>query len=544
MQGSPALNVLETPPASTTEPPFDLVLAERHRTLFLLDARIAAARAELLRLDGSGERREVSRHESRLVHVNERLVISALDARAEAQDVRADRDALARTSQRDALTDIPNRGLTLDRLEIAIASAYRHDRRLGVLFVDLDAFKDINDTLGHAAGDRALQDAARRLTVVVRASDTVGRFGGDEFLVLLPDIDGPQEAGLVAGKMLLAMSASGTDDTMLSASIGIALYPRDAQSGSELVACADKAMYRAKARGRGHSEFYDAQACEVAPPETYLASQARLSASQSPRVRLADLREANEHLVLAAMTAHGLQAKAEDIHQRQVMFLAMVAHELRNPLHPIRMATELLDRAPVNEGLVTQVQGILRRQVGHLARLVEDLLDGARAGTGTFQLVCGPVALREILEQVFNAARPAIEQRQQTLATWLLLEPVLVHGDPTRLAQIFSNLIDNASKYTQRGGRIDIALDCTAGSATLRVSDNGIGISADALPHIFDLFVQEPHAQAHDRGGLGLGLAIVRQLVQAHGGTIVAASAGRGLGSEFTVTLPTSGAAA
>jgi signal transduction histidine kinase len=184
------------------------------------------------------------------------------------------------------------------------------------------------------------------------------------------------------------------------------------------------------------------------------------------------------------------------------------------------------------------VQGILRRQVGHLARLVDDLLDGARASAGKFRLERGPVALLETLVPVIDAARPAIAQRQQTLTTCLNADAVLVNADPLRLAQVFDNLLDNASKYTQGGGAIDLTLDCVDGMAALRVSDNGIGISAEALPQIFELFVQEPHARAHDRQGLGLGLTIVRELVEAHGGTIVASSRGRGLGSEFVVTLP------
>ena len=529
-----------------TSLPFDLEVAERQRTLFLLDAKISAARAELARLDGSAvdaERRKVSRHEARLVHANERLVLSALDAQAQAQAVRADLGALAKASQRDALTDIPSRSLTLDRLETAIAVARRHDRSLGVLFVDIDAFKHINDSLGHAAGDRALQAAARQLTGAVRESDTVGRFGGDEFLVILPDIDGAAEAALVAAKMLAAMSDAGDEVAAMSASIGIALYPQDALASADLVECADKAMYRAKAHGGGYAEFHDARAAvpplDASPPDG-AAERVGDPPWTAPwhQARLAALREANEHLVLAVASALKLQSRAEDMHQRQVMFLAMVAHELRHPLNPIRMAIDLLQHAQSNAGLLGQVQGILRRQVNHLARLVDDLLDGARAGAGKFRLECGRIALCEILEPAIDAVRPAIAQRQQAIVTRLPSDPIVVHADPLRLSQVFGNLLDNASKYTQRGGAIDVSLECVDGIATLRIGDNGIGISAEALPRIFELFVQEPHARAHDRQGLGLGLAIVRELVEAHGGAIVAASPGLGLGSEFVVTLP------
>jgi len=525
-----------------TSPALDLDAAERHRTLFLLDARIAAARVELSRLQAcvaACDRLRVGGHEAQLVSANERLVLSALDARADAQAVRDDLVALAKASQRDALTDIPGRSLTQDRLETAIASARRHDRKVGVLFVDLDGFKRINDTLGHVAGDRSLRTAARRLTDAVRESDTVGRFGGDEFLVILPDIEGPAEAALVAAKMLASMSDASVDEPAMSASIGIALYPQDAPTSADLVDCADKAMYRAKADGGGRSAFHAVPAFAEPPKERAAGWDDRpLLDPQAYEAHRADLRQANEHLVLAVVSARRLQSRAEELHERQAMFLVRVAHELRNPLNPIRNAAELLQHARANEGLLGQVQGILRRQVDHLARLVEDLLDGARAGTGKFRLECGPIALETILVPVLDAARPAIARRQQTMTTRLPPASVLVQADPLRLAQVFSNLLDNASKYTPQGGEIDVALDCEDGIVALCVSDNGIGISAQALPQVFDLFMQEPHARAHDGQGLGLGLTIVRELVEAHGGTIVAFSRGHGLGSQFVVTLP------
>ncbi len=509
----------------------DLQIAEKNRILFLLDARIAAARAEITRLHGhgpAGERRALSRHDARLLHVNERLVLSAIDANAAAE-------ATLSLSQRDQLTGLPNRGLTLDRLEAALASARRNIRKLGILFVDIDAFRAINDTHGHAAGDRALQAAARRLAASVRESDTVGRLGGDEFVAILPDIAAPDDTAIVAAKMVSALATpiDGTDGVAaLSASIGVAIYPEDALSGADLVALAERAMYRAKTRGPGQVEFH-AGAAGASP-----AAAAKEAHADPHPARLADLRDANEHLVLAVLAAQGLQGQAENIHQRQVMFLAMVAHELRNPLNPIRAAAELLQHASANEGLLAQVQAILRRQVAHMARLVDDLLDGARASTGKFRLECGTVSLRDILVPVLDAVRPAMAERRQTLALRLPQAALMVHADPVRLTQVFSNLLDNASKYSAPGGEIALDLSGDGHAATLRVSDNGIGITAEALPHIFDLFVQETHARAHDGHGLGIGLAIVRELVEAHGGMIRVTSGGRGMGSQFVVTLP------
>jgi signal transduction histidine kinase len=259
---------------------------------------------------------------------------------------------------------------------------------------------------------------------------------------------------------------------------------------------------------------------------------------------LLDARIAAARAELARSEAEG-DGDGDGIRRRQATFLAMVAHELRHPLAPIRIAAELLLRhASPHDALLARVQGILVRQVAHLSRLVEDLLDGARANEGKFRLECRTLVLQDVLEPVIDAIWPAMERRRQVFALRLPPAPVWVHADPVRLTQIFGNLLDNASKYTPHGGEIGFAVSNEGPSAILRVTDEGIGISAEALPRIFQLFVQESHARAQDGQGLGIGLAVVRELVQAHGGTLSAASAGRGLGSEFVVTLPTALAAA
>jgi diguanylate cyclase (GGDEF)-like protein len=255
-----------------TEHAKDPEATDRARTLFTLDMQIAAARAELARLQGelAGSRaRSDPGHAERLIEANERLVVSALAAHELADAAKIDLTEATKISQRDALTNIPSRGLTLDRLETSIASARRRGRPLGVLFVDLDGLKLINDASGHAAGDCALRSAATRLTASVRNSDTVGRLGGDEFLVLLTEVGGKGDAALVAGKMLSALRVPVGGDPgagALSASIGIAIFPHDGASGPLLVEHADQAMYRAKARGRGNFEFYDVQEAMAAAP--------------------------------------------------------------------------------------------------------------------------------------------------------------------------------------------------------------------------------------------------------------------------------------
>ncbi len=256
---------------------------------------------------------------------------------------------------------------------------------------------------------------------------------------------------------------------------------------------------------------------------------------------LRDLREANEQLVIATLSAHEMQGESDDAHRRQITFLAMVAHELRNPLTPIRSAAELLSHARNDEPMLERLQVIIKRQVDHMSRLVEDLLDGSRVTIGKFRLDRGRVDLADTLNVAIEATRPAMDRRSQHLTARLPSHPLIMDGDAVRLTQVFSNLLDNASKYTQEGGAITLSAVATQHSVEVTVVDNGIGITAGALPHIFDLFVQDAHSLSRNNGGLGIGLAVVRDLVEAHGGTVIGRSDGRGAGSEFVVTLPLAG---
>lgn len=196
---------------------------------------------------------------SALAEANEQLLLAALHAESVAETAVSELGELARSGQRDPLTNLPNRLLMLDRLENAIAVARRRETRIAVLFIDLDHFKDINDTHGHAIGDEALKLAARRLQSAVRDSDTVSRHGGEEFLVLLPDISQAADAAVIAQKLLAALAApgrAGDHRLHLSASIGITIYPEDAEDAQTLISRADAAMYRSKRRGPGGYEFY------------------------------------------------------------------------------------------------------------------------------------------------------------------------------------------------------------------------------------------------------------------------------------------------
>ncbi len=506
-------------------------------------AEIARARRELAQVqhDFRGARA------AQLVEANEHLVLAALQAETVAESATSQLDELAHSSQHDALTDTPNRALMLDRLENAIALAQRHVTSFAVLFIDLDDFKQINDSFGHAVGDAVLQQVARRLESVVRASDTVSRYGGDEFLVLAGDISQPSDPALIAGKILAALAAPGrVGDYIfrLSASVGIAIYPEDGKDAATLISRADAAMYRSKRRRHGGFELNRQEVSAVGSPAPSAVGRpqqpaprhASALAEQDPRLR--ELREANEQLVIAALTAQQVEAQTELAYRRQTKFLAMVAHELRNPLIPIRTAAELLNRAVRDEPLLAQLQAAIKRQVSLAARLVEDLLDESRVSAGKFRLERSMVEMTDILSLAVEACRPAIAARSHRLTIHLAPAPLPVLGDPVRLGQIFTNLLDNASKYTATGGQISLSAKVLDRALQITVSDNGIGIATDALSSIFDLFMQDARAQALYDGGLGIGLAVVRDLVEAHAGSVVARSAGPGLGSDFIVTLP------
>ena len=219
-------------------------------------------------------------------------------------------------------------------------------------------------------------------------------------------------------------------------------------------------------------------------------------------------------------------------------FLAMLGHELRNPLAPIVTALKLMKLRGGEHSETVHEQEVIQRQVDHLVRLVDDLLDVSRIASGKVELRKETVALADVLNKAIEMAGPLLEQKHHRLL--VDVKPVRWHGDPARLAQVVSNLLSNAARYTPAGGHVTLATRVRERALTIQVTDDGSGISANLLPHIFDLFVQGNRLVDRAKGGLGIGLALVRNLVQMHGGEVAAYSAGEGRGSTFTLTLPDS----
>ncbi len=255
-----------------------------------------------------------------------------------------------------------------------------------------------------------------------------------------------------------------------------------------------------------------------------------------------ELQADNDTLVLAVQAAEGAQRVAEEALRRQTQALALAAHELRGPLMPIRAAATLLDKA-TNLDHLPRLGAVIDRQVTHMSRMIDDLLDAARVATGKLHLDRTRLDLHEVFVNVTDVCQPVMDARGHAFSMRLPDRPLVLEGDLVRLTQVFTNILSNASKYTPVGGAI--TLDCHVnpigegpGEVVVAVTDNGIGMSAEALPRIWEAFVQDPRAVGFSKEGLGIGLTLVRELVQAHAGSVSATSAGAHTGSRFTVVLP------
>ncbi|GGC57813.1 hypothetical protein GCM10011396_00810 [Undibacterium terreum] len=253
------------------------------------------------------------------------------------------------------------------------------------------------------------------------------------------------------------------------------------------------------------------------------------------------LREANRNLIEATFGAQDLQAKAEIENLRLEKFFVLLAHELRSPLAPIGLAADLLGKIVDAHPQLPRLQGVIARQFKHLKYLVDDLADVSRISAGKISLEKRTVSLADIINNSVEISAPFIASRNQILTVNLPLEAINLNGDAVRLAQVFSNLLNNASKFTQEQGHIAISACLNDDTVTVTIKDDGMGIASEMLPLVFELFKQGPPSLDHSQQGLGVGLAIVKSIVHMHGGGVDVRSAGLGMGSEFLVTLPITG---
>jgi len=255
----------------------------------------------------------------------------------------------------------------------------------------------------------------------------------------------------------------------------------------------------------------------------------------------AELAQRNAELVREVAERKRAQRALQEADRRKNEFLAMLSHELRNPLAAISNAVRLLQISPPADPQAAPARDVLGRQVAHLVRLIDDLLDVSRITSGKITLRSEPVDIRTVVGRAVETAQPLIAARRQQLVVSVPPDPIIVEGDPIRLAQVLAKLLSNAVKYTDEGGRIRVVAKTAPGDhgeeAAIKVEDSGVGIAPEMLPRIFDLFSQAEHPR-DGQGGLGIGLALVRELVALHDGSVEASSAGVGQGAEFAVRLP------
>jgi diguanylate cyclase (GGDEF)-like protein len=518
--------------------PLDLTeseVAEAEARLASLGTRIETLQAVLVRLLQDVVRAESRLDKSRapqLAAVNEELVVAALTSRDDAEAATQALEAAAQFTGLDALTGLPNRHLLRDHFAQAMANASRHQGRCALLFLDLDDFKLLNDAHGHTFGDQVLKQIARRLAGAVRAVDTVSRYGGDEFIVLLFDLGMQEDAEAVADKLTAAIRAPVEVDGQtisVTATVGIAVYPDDGQDLDALIARADAAMYESKRRrtGLGASQRGAPVPGSTIPGPAAATRKRReppaLSRSDGPdadRERLlTDLQEANEKLVLAALDAQTLYAAAERARQRQSAFLAALSRELSDPQAPIRVAASMLGLPADEERLLPRARAILEAQIEQITRLVE----AANTEAGGLPMQRQAIDMAAVIDRAIAAQRPSFEARGQRFTLHRAPGAIEIEGDAQHLEHVASSLLENASRNTHDDGHIDLYVDVHGDTLTLTFADNGIGITPELLPLIFEPFVQDPRALSSSGSlGLGIGLAAVRALIRAHGGQITA----------------------
>jgi signal transduction histidine kinase len=278
----------------------------------------------------------------------------------------------------------------------------------------------------------------------------------------------------------------------------------------------------------------------VTPAESYSIVEAdeRNRVIATLQQKAAALEAETKQRAVLEVALRGKIDELAEVDRRKDEFLAMLGHELRNPLAPVTTALQIMRIHESEPGRVARSREIVERQIEHMTRLIDDLLDVSRITRGKIELREQPLLLSSVIERAIESARPLVDERGHRIHLDLPTEPVMFLADPARLAQVFANLLNNAAKYTDVGGRIWVRARVDGNQLVVSVKDDGPGLTKDLRNHAFDLFMQGPQTRARARGGLGIGLTLVRRLVELHGGSVEALSEGAGRGTEFVVRLP------
>jgi len=421
-----------------------------------------------------------------------------------------------------------------------------------VLFVAATG-TDVTDRTRDEAGVRFLADASASLAELVDYESTLGRIanlavGGfaDWCVVDILDAAGERRRLAVAGPTVEEALTRGADATFRPERDAIAGIPHVLRTG-ELVVVPDLAAldpatdpqgeWGAQLRTRGVRSYLSVPLLSCG---RVIGGMTFLSNSSRYRYGPAELRVARDLAarVTTAIENASLYRTLQEQDRRKDEFLATLAHELRNPLAPIRNGMQILRTALPPDPRLDRTLGMMERQLGHMVRLIDDLMDVARVSSGKVLLRKERVDLREAAGSAVETSRQAIDTNRHDMDVRLPDEPLVLHADRTRLTQILANLLNNAAKYTPPGGRIVLSATGRGTEAVIRVTDTGIGIPVEMLHRIFDMFTQVGTSLDRAQGGVGIGLTLVKRLVEMHGGSVTAHSPGPGKGSEFVVRLP------
>ncbi len=412
-----------------------------------------------------------------------------------------------------AISDVARR--VMEQRDYSLRADRTTDDEIGVL---VDAFNDMLTELGRRAqvleaSNRALHESDERYQLAVRGSsaglwdwniDSDQVFLSPSFKELVDYAQGAGGNGIEAVLELLHPDDRGPTRRALDEHLAPAHRP-----------------YRRELRIRTRSGEYR---------WFYMSGEAVAGESGTP-YRMAG----------SIIDIHGRKAAEAALHEanrRKDEFIATLAHELRNPLAPIRTGLQILGAAPAGSDSAVKAREIIERQLFHMVRLVDDLLDISRITSAKVKLDKAHISVQQAVEASIEASAPYIAASGQQLTVSMPDEPIPIFADLTRMAQAIGNILNNAAKYTPRGGRIGLAASREGDEAVIRISDNGAGIPADMLDRVFDMFTQVGATMGDAQGGLGIGLSIVRRLIDLHDGSVQATSAGPGHGSEFTIRLP------
>lgn len=427
----------------------------------------------------------------------------------------------------DSLTELPNRALFSDRFDQALAHARRRGTRIGLLFIDLDEFKSINDRYGHTIGDDVIRLAARRLAAAVRDGDTVSRYGGDEFLVLLSDVSDAADAATLAGVVRRALSGTlrvGDDEIEIRASIGVSVFPEDGDDQDTLVQRADEAMFSVKRRRKTGEDTPVASMAIREVPASDAASDAPVFSELALREaehRIQALRASNDDLLLSALVSANLQQRAERAAAEQAELLSVSSHELRGSLSALQSAAQTIVLTKGDPAHLPRLTLVLQRQIANMSRIIGDLLDVARLNSGRLALDYTPIdavgMVADMVEQWQRYPQRTVVELDASTGR----DGALIQADVVRLRQVLVSVLTLLSKRSPAPLRIRVSVGrvdrhcriVLLASGALRPAAESVAEAVQSPPA-----VGQPHGAA--RTTAKLSLVLLRQLLEAHDGTL------------------------